>query len=1045
MRFRLLIAMIVAGMCISVAAKEKPGKQSLQKGATIGLVDTMAINNIFLPYQNDGSTAENAQAYFPNPGIPVPLSYNQSFLYQGGIAATGYINGQLRASWMAKASLIQEFQPGKWGTNPDDSDARFYVVNKSDAPGSRAYIDWQKAVELGASFKDMDGDGVYDPNIDVPDILGDRTSWTVYNDGTDISVRTDGLQTQPLGLEVHQQVFAFARDNELGNVVFLRYRMINVTENDIDSLIFSIWTDPDIGEATDDLIGSDIDLSLGYCYNNGDDNDGTGPYGSNPPAFGVDFFQGPIVSSPGDTAYRFLGPQFGVDTIPDFRNLPLTSFTFYNNDPSGQTQFPSPGNNVVIARRYQVGGVDGNGNPINPELYGVGGTAGTAPQYFYSGDPATGEGWLDNTEADKRFMVNTGPFRLAASDTQDIVVAYVVGQLQQNGNSSANVAELKRIDATAQSIYDGNFFVAGPPPPPHVDVRTFDDRIELIIDLERNGTLYHDEIDGIDNRQMFEGINIYQFNSPQTTLRANNGQLNRQLLASFDVRNQYADILIQQTNERVRLYRGNNNLNLSAIGDSGGTVIRYVIDKDVFNEGQPLINNAEYYFSVTSFSINVNQLSPLENGAWIGSADPYLENPLGGAQLFSVIFNRDENRPFKGSTAEYIGTRTGLAGRDVFDGRVVFDVVDRDALTNDNYLVSFFNNGDFYSITNESQNRVLRDTLIQQDSLAGNSWTFPIIDGLSIRVKNVPDGINSVEETMPAGGVDWLDGAAILTSSTAAYNGGVDFIQNSFRSNLSPGLSREDYFPVRLVLGTTDDAFAQHFRANYNLSVGMKPTFLKAFDMTDPNSPRQLYVAYHNASPTGIVDFSSNNDIIIFKSDYAGDAARYGRASTDTLFRDEAYLVAQFVAVDSILQANEMTLDITPYYPNSNVDEYRVHTEDVQPLVTAAERKDQLEMVNVVPNPYWAYSAYETSYDTPVIKFTHLPNEVTIRIFNLAGQLIKTLSKNNVANELTWNLRNESNLRVASGMYLAHVEAPEIGEKILKFAIIQREERLDRF
>ncbi|MEZ4764677.1 MAG: hypothetical protein R3C26_16325 [Calditrichia bacterium] len=78
------------------------------------------------------------------------------------------------------------------------------------------------------------------------------------------------------------------------------------------------------------------------------------------------------------------------------------------------------------------------------------------------------EGWLDNTEADKRFMVNTALFRLAASDTQDIVVAYVVGQLQQNGNSSANVAELKRIDATAQSIYDGNFFVAGPPP--HVDV-----------------------------------------------------------------------------------------------------------------------------------------------------------------------------------------------------------------------------------------------------------------------------------------------------------------------------------------------------------------------------------------------------------------------------------------------------------------------------------------------------------------------------------------------------------------------------------------------
>jgi hypothetical protein len=46
---------------------------------------------------------------------------------------------------------------------------------------------------------------------------------------------------------------------------------------------------------------------------------------------------------------------------------------------------------------------------------------------------------------------------------------------------------------------------------------------------------------------------------------------------------------------------------------------------------------------------------------------------------------------------------------------------------------------------------------------------------------------------------------------------------------------------------------------------------------------------------------------------------------------------------------------------------------------------------------------------------------------------------------LQWNLRNEANLRVASGMYIAHVEAPGIGEKVLKFAIVQREERIDRY
>jgi hypothetical protein len=59
--------------------------------------------------------------------------------------------------------------------------------------------------------------------------------------------------------------------------------------------------------------------------------------------------------------------------------------------------------------------------------------------------------------------------------------------------------------------------------------------------------------------------------------------------------------------------------------------------------------------------------------------------------------------------------------------------------------------------------------------------------------------------------------------------------------------------------------------------------------------------------------------------------------------------------------------------------------------------------------------------------------------------LIRTLYKNDESNELSWNLRNEANLKIASGMYIAHVEVPGVGSKVLKFAIITREERLDRF
>ncbi len=1037
MRLKVLITLILLGLfCGFLSARESSAKKRLNKVTTIGLLDTLFINNIFLPFQNDGSTAEDAQAYFPNPGVPVPPGFNQSFLFQGGIAASGYVNGELRASWMAKASLIQEFQPGKWGMDPDDPRARFYRVTSDDGPGSPNYVDWAQAVELGADFQDLNGDGVYDPNVDAPDLLGNRVSWTVYNDGTDISIRTDGLQTDPLGLEIHQQVWAFARGDELGNVIFFRYRMINVTNEDIDDLIFSIWTDPDIGEATDDLIGSDIDLSLGYCYNNGADNDGSGPYGNTPPAFGVDFFQGPVVESPGDTAFLFRGPFFGVDTLVGFRNLPMTSFTFYNNDPSAQTDFPSPGNNVIIARRYQEGGVDGNGNPIDPTVFGVGGTPATPPQFFYSGNPNAGTGWRDITEADKRFMVNTGPFQLAAGDTQDIVVAYVVGQ---GSNAFESVDELKRIDQIAQLAYDANFFVAGPPPPPAVTVRTFDRKIEFVIDLEKNKTIDYNQPDKLLNRQVFEGVKIYQLASPSTN-EFESGVLNRKLIARYDLKNEYKDIYLSSGFETRQIYAGANNVDTTTFVDEGSAIIRHVVEVDEFNQRQPLVNNVEYFFSITAFSINRPFLTNLNAGSWVGPTGILLENNLGGRQLYRVIPNSDENRPFRSDSAKYTGPRKN------FDGRVVVDVVNNAAVTGDDYSVRFFNNGNLYRIVRESDGNILRDNLAYQDSVGGNSWSFPIIEGLSIKVQNVPDGIASGQVVdLGEGQVNWIQGAGTFTKRTSAFGGGIELIQNSHRSNLSPGLPKADYFPVEVRLSTSDDVVAQHFRANWLLPSGMKPTFLSAVDISDPDNPRQLYVGYLNASPQGTIDFSANNEVIIFNADYQ-ETERYGRASTDTLFRKEAYMILQLRATaDSLFQANPLTLRITPYFPNSDVDVFRIEGEGLSPQLTRSEAVAQLEKVKVVPNPYWAYSAYENSYDTPVLKFTHLPRQVTIRIFNLAGQLIKTLQKDDSRNELSWNLRNEASLKIASGMYLAHIEAPGVGEKILKFAVIQREERLDRF
>lgn len=442
---KLMVACLILVLgAAAVYPKEKRGGSPV-KTSTFGVLAYMDINNIDLPMENNGATGDDGQGYYPN-------GTNLSFLFSGGVAATGYIdvngNGQndpeeLRTAWIAPASLVEEWWPGKWGMDPNDPLATFYQVNSSDGFGSPAYVAWENAVSLGADFQDLDGDGVYTPFFDRPDILGDRTLWTVYSDSTPLTMRIR-FATLPLGLEMHQTAWAFnPSGGALDDVIFFRYRLINAGGNDVRDLIFSIWEDADLGNPGDDLVGCDPESQLGFIYNDGDDD----LYGSNPPAFGIKLLQGAIVEAPGDTAYRYRGPFWGTDTLFDKKNLYMTSFMCYLG---GDPIIGDP-TNKNSARNYQVGGFTMHGNPIDPTLFGTGGTPSTNPRFIYSGDPVTGTGWRDIIPADKRFLVNSGPFHLAAADTQDIIIAYVVSR----GTSALNSITHMRQTAQAAEDYIG--------------------------------------------------------------------------------------------------------------------------------------------------------------------------------------------------------------------------------------------------------------------------------------------------------------------------------------------------------------------------------------------------------------------------------------------------------------------------------------------------------------------------------------------------------------------------------------------------------------
>ncbi|MEM8487802.1 MAG: hypothetical protein AAF564_19780, partial [Bacteroidota bacterium] len=124
------------------------------------------------------------------------------------------------------------------------------------------------------------------------------------------------------------------------------------------------------------------------------------------------------------------------------------------------------------------------------------------------------------------------------------------------------------------------------------------------------------------------------------------------------------------------------------------------------------------------------------------------------------------------------------------------------------------------------------------------------------------------------------------------------------------------------------------------------------------------------------------------------------------------------------------------------------------PGIDNALAADQLANIKVVPNPYVVTNRFEplnpfsNGRGPRVIQFINLPPRCTIRIFSVGGRLVKTLEHNTGGNAALapddllsgiaeWDLETEDNLTVAYGVYVYHVEAPEIGEHKGSFAIIK--------
>ncbi len=1044
--FSLFIFLLIL---VSMGFKGADKNKGTRKITTNDNYNYIAINQIFMWISNNGdgshSPTTDAQGFFwpGGPNATIGAIFEDGLLWGGKIGREIRVGGSTYRHGLQAGPILSD------GTaaNPDDSKYRIYKIRKnweSLPPGptrdqyEKDYNEWP--VEDGAPWVDVDGDGVFTRDVDEPEFTGDEVLWYVSND-LDAERTTFLYGTLPMGMEVQATVFGFNRTGALGDMVFEKFKFINKGQNTIKDMIAGYWSDTDLGDANDDYTGCDTVLSLGYTYNGA----ASDPlYGTPPPALGYDFFQGPIIPGSASDSAKFLG-----EWKHGYSNLPMTAFAFYINDASSLYQDPELGTPAGAEQFYNyMQGLIWNGQPfIDPNT-------GNPVKFVLSGDPVAGTGWYEGggwsggpPPGDRRQFMASGPFDMAPGDTQEVVVGIVIAK---GGNNIQSVSALKEKDKAAQIAYDLDFQLTPSPKNPAVHALPQDKAVTLW--WEPNAESYHEfdpllpdtirlNVSGteyiipVSNKYFnFEGYRIWQFKDLAGT--------DPVLLATYDIKNGIGEIRNYQY-DYLTINGGQLSSEPIIAGPDEGLRRYTTITQDAYTNG-PLFNGNPYYFAVTAYGYSKY------------SDPPVLESPPAIIEVFP-------GTPSISSSYSYdVG---GIVSLDHTEGRgdgyVKFKVVDPTALTGHKYKVTIQNNqtDTSYTLIDETSN----DTLFTDNQdFSDDSLHKQIFDGFIVIVKNVgqdslkgqqppkPYRIKSVTEIKGPGGKEISDPVDLYhnLNSTKEWSitsfGNFQGVQNL---DWEKAIGLRDY-EIRF---TSDGSqyYSSHRKlfpplANDTLAADRVPFEVWDVGTTGDNSETRLYVKVNDSIT---VDWMWNKNpatgnwepVYVYSSD---DPYNEPLPETSGTLTPNQQKFGKLVFVGE-QPAEGTVIRITTWKPLMEGDAFE-GTIEASILNDVSLAKDNINKISVFPNPYFGANPLERDKYQRFMRFTNLPTKVTVRIYSLSGVFIKRIDKADNSQYLDWDLRNKDGLPVASGMYIAYLDLPGIGTKIMKLAVIMETQYIDR-
>ncbi len=507
-----------------------------------------------------------------------------------------------------------------------------------------------------AGFFDKDEDGLYDPlKGDYPSIeirgcaldkYPDEMIFWIYNDhgGGQPHGNTNGSAIQ---MEVQVQAFGYQTTDELNDMTFQRYKLINRATERIDSTFFAMWVDPDLGCYLDDYIGCDTAKDLMYVYNQ-DATDGqpgatcagVPTYGDKVPILGVDYFRGPLDSAGNE--------------------LPMSSFVYYNNGgvgswPAATTDPSQPGEFYnYLTGRWRDGSVYGD--------QGSGYGAGNETKFVFPDPPNDPTGWSMCTAnlafGDRRTLQASGPFTLLPGAVNELIIG--VPWVPDIDYPCPDVEGLFRADKLAQGLFDNCFDLLEGPNAPDADWIEVDKEIIVVLTNNPDSTVNNNAAENYSEEDFlapdelknspdpavretikyrFEGYKIIQLKDPNVSAADFDNPERARIVYQVDVKNGVKKIYnwdeIPNPNDPDdRLYTPE----IKADGQDLGIRHTFSIKEDRFATGnnKGLINHKKYYYAVVAYAYNnFGTFDPLVRPV-AGQQRPYLEGRL-NVQIRTVI------------------------------------------------------------------------------------------------------------------------------------------------------------------------------------------------------------------------------------------------------------------------------------------------------------------------------------------------------------------------------------------------------------------------